>query len=63
MTSDTDADAIIDQLLGDTTDDIDEDVIESVPIEQQYKRERLLSLACGGQTEQYLGKEYNVDQI
>ena len=53
MTDDTDN--LIDQLLCDTTDEIDEDVIESVPMEQQYKRDILLPLASGGQTEQYLG--------
>ena len=53
MTIDTDN--LIDQLLCDTTtDEIDEDVIEYVPIGQQYKRYILLALASGRQTVQYL---------
>ena len=59
MTSDTHR--VIDQLLGETTGD--EVAEEAVYIEQQYKRERLLALAAGGQTDLYLGKTYSIDQI
>ena len=63
MTGDTDD--TIDRLLGETTTDetTSVEVVEAVPIEQQYKRERLVALAAGGQTDLYLGKTYSIDQI
>ena len=60
MASDTDD--IIDQLLGET-DCSGVEVAEAIPIKQQYKHERLIALAAGGQSEIYLNKTYSIDHI
>ena len=58
-------DNIIDQLLaGESNNESDcLDVSEAIPSDQRYKRERLVALAAGAQTEVYLGKTYSIDQI
>ena len=52
-------------MISEYDDDTDENVTESAPVpeEQEYKRERLLALAAGGQSAQYLCKAYSIDQI